>query len=327
MQSKSCEKKIVLVETGGTISTDFSDGYLSAGKVSLAERFPSVPFIRSVSPVTVLSENETFGDINAICKRIAEEANKGDCDGIIATHGTDSLTYFAAASALILSGIKIPVVIVSADLPLSDEKSNGADNMLGAYEFIRSAKDGGVFAAYKNDGECVKLHYGARLNYSRGFDGYVSSAANGIRGEVRGGKFVSLCDKIERDTSWDNCGFVLPNETENKTRLVIPYVGLDYIALNRAAKADGAEIAHDSFHSGTLKTSGENSVNALEVPVFSAGRGDGNSYESEKFLSKNIRVYKNIAPVALYFKLVLSQGLDAEKRENYLRANVCGEYF
>ncbi len=331
MRSKNSDNGIILIETGGTVSTARENGYLAAGRVDLARAFPEIPFVRAEKPVTVLSENETFADINAICSCAsaqAEYAEKNGLSGIIITHGTDSLAFFAAASALMLYDVKVPIVIVSADLPVSDEKSNARDNMLGAYEFIKSRPRGGVFVAYRNSGENVKLHYGARLNLSRGFDGYVSSAADKILGEISGGAFVSVNEVADRDLTYiENAPTVLPTERENKTRYVVPYVGLDYIALNEAATACGAEIMHDSFHSGTLKTSGENSVNALTVPVFAAGKAGGNSYESEKFLGGNVRVYKNIAPAALYFKLVLSRNLDAKNREKYLRANICNEYF
>lgn len=316
------------METGGTISAAEDDGYLAAGRVSLREKFLSVPFIRSEKPVTVLSENETFDDINRICACVREQAEKGDADGIIITHGTDSLAFFASAAALMLCGMKIPAVIVSADLPLGNEKSNGRENMLGAYEFIRSRHCGGVFVSYKNAGENVKIHYGSRLNLSRGFDGYVSSAAGKIAGETVGGKFVP-CGEIFRTSGgeFENVIFTLPDENENKTLYITPYAGLDYVALDRFANENGFEIMHDSFHSGTVKTAGGNSVNALKVPVYLAGKTDGNSYESEKYLSKNVRVFKNIAPAALYFKLVLSRGLDGKSREKYLRENVSGEYF
>lgn len=328
MQSNGCKNGIALIETGGTISTAEENGYLAAGRVLLKDKFPTVPFVRSLRPVTVLSENEKFDDINRICACVREQVENGGSDGIIVTHGTDSLAFFAAASSLMLCGINIPVVIVSADLPLDDERSNGRDNMLGAYEFIKSVPCGGVYVAYKNAGENVKIHCGARLNLSRGFDGYVSSAAGKIAGEIVGGKFkpcgnVFTCSAAE----WKESEWTLPDESENKTLYITPYVGLDYKSLNDYARENGFEIMHDSFHSGTVKTAGENSVNALSVPVFLAGKADGNSYESEKYLNGNIRAYKNIAPAALYFKLVLSRGFDGKKRENYLKADVSGEYF
>ena len=306
----------------------------------MADIFEGIPFVRTEKPVTVLSENETFDDINKICSCVREVAKDGgNLSGIIITHGTDSLAFFATAAALMLCDLNVPVVVVSADLPLSEKSSNGKDNMLGAYGFICSSPEGGVYVAYKNAGENVKIHYGARLNLTRGFDGYVSSAADKICGYIDGdGKFVSVNKRIKtavtdiQPTSTDiqtSTPYLknLKEESENKTRFVVPYVGLDYIALNRAAEADGAEIMLDSFHSGTLKTHGENSVNALTVPVFSAGKSGGNSYESELFLSKNVKCYKNISPIALYFKLVLSRGLDAKTREKYLSADVSGEYF
>jgi len=65
-------------------------------------------------------------------------------DGIIITHGTDTLAYTAAALSFYFNAIKIPILLVSSDYPLDDSKANGLDNFMCAVEFIRQ-KCGQVF--------------------------------------------------------------------------------------------------------------------------------------------------------------------------------------
>ena len=49
-------------------------------------------------------------------------------EGIIVTTGTDTLAYSSAALGYAFGELSVPMVTVSANYPLSDERSNGFSN-------------------------------------------------------------------------------------------------------------------------------------------------------------------------------------------------------
>ena len=55
---------------------------------------------------------------------------KNAYDGVIITHGTDTLQYTAAFTGYIMAGAQIPIVLVSANYVLEDVRSNGVDNFI-----------------------------------------------------------------------------------------------------------------------------------------------------------------------------------------------------
>ena len=160
--------KILVIFTGGTIGSSIKKGWADVDQstqYTLLQNFQNVPGIsfETCSPFSVLSENLSATELNLLQKELQEHMSQ-DFDGIIVTHGTDTLQYTAAAIEYAFCGCKMPIVFVSADYPLEDPKTNGFANFEAAVELIRSAKSGGVFVAYKNNDEAtVNMHIGSRL--------------------------------------------------------------------------------------------------------------------------------------------------------------------
>ena len=155
---------ISVIFTGGTIGCKAKNGFLSTDEstgYALLDGFDAksagVEF--SVSrPYSVLSENLSANELNILQKELAEIL-RGGCDGVIVTHGTDSLLYTAAALEYAFDGCDVPVVLVSAAYPLDDERTNGHINFEAAVNFIKSKAGNGVYVSYKNDGEQgVNIH-------------------------------------------------------------------------------------------------------------------------------------------------------------------------
>ena len=86
--------------------------------------------------------------------------------GIIITHGTDTLGYFANFLSMILNNIDIPVVIVSSNYELTDKKANGLYNFQAACDFIKNELLPGVYVTYRNTtgkDTKTKVIYGSRI--------------------------------------------------------------------------------------------------------------------------------------------------------------------
>jgi glutamyl-tRNA(Gln) amidotransferase subunit D len=86
----------------------------------------------------MMSENMRFAHYNIIAKEIEAEIKAG-ADGIIVTHGTDTLHYTSAALAFILEDLPVPVLLVGAQRSSDRGSSDAAYNLLSAATFIASS--------------------------------------------------------------------------------------------------------------------------------------------------------------------------------------------
>ncbi len=73
-----------------------------------------------------------------MAKEIEKEIEK-KVDGIILTHGTDTLHYTAAALSFILEDLPIPVILVGAQRSSDRGSSDAAMNLICAVEFIKQS--------------------------------------------------------------------------------------------------------------------------------------------------------------------------------------------
>lgn len=193
-------KKILVILTGGTIcsSPDESLENKNQSNAAVAKRHIIADFERSASPYAhsvsfetralvpdILSENMTVSAWNALLDIFREDAIWKEYVGVIVLHGTDTLAYTASLLSLALSGAPIPVLMVSAQLPLltkdgeRESRTNGYCNFRAAVELILNGIAPNVYAVYRNmpseDSETGELlvHYGAHLlqcpNYSNDF--------------------------------------------------------------------------------------------------------------------------------------------------------------
>ena len=121
--------KILFIFTGGTIGSTCHENVISPDSSKshkLIQEYDTrfgIDFEFSVlEPYVELSENNTGEHIKKLCLCVTNNINK-NYDGIIVTHGTDTIQYSAATLGYALSSNSIPVCIVSANRPIDDKKS------------------------------------------------------------------------------------------------------------------------------------------------------------------------------------------------------------
>ena len=143
------KKKILLLTTGGTIaSLPGSDG-LEPRRSGVMER--ELEQLRTYYDITVQdvmcldSSNIRPEEWQLIAGHIFRE--RGDHDGIVVSHGTDTMAYTASAVTFMLPDIDIPVVFTGSQLPLADYLSDGPDNLRTAFA-MAAAGHPGVFLAF-----------------------------------------------------------------------------------------------------------------------------------------------------------------------------------
>jgi glutamyl-tRNA(Gln) amidotransferase subunit D len=158
--------KIVILHTGGTIASkvDYETGAV-APKFSPDELLSLFPELKEVALIdsklvaNILSENMGFDHYNIVGKAISEEIKKG-AQGIIITHGTDTLHYTSAALAFMLEHLDIPVILVGSQRSSDRGSSDAASNLMSAVAFAANSTFKGVAVCmHENDHDvnCVVI--------------------------------------------------------------------------------------------------------------------------------------------------------------------------
>ena len=159
VNSNKSKKTVTILHCGGTIASrvDYETGAVKAkfSPEELLEMFPElgeVVNLRSKLVANMLSENMRFAHYNIIAKMIEKEV-KSDTDGVIITHGTDTLHYTAAALSFMLENLPVPVLLVGAQRSSDRGSSDAFLNLKCAVQFISKTSFCNVAICMHNSAE------------------------------------------------------------------------------------------------------------------------------------------------------------------------------
>ena len=151
-------KKITLLATGGTIaSVQGADGLapgVSARELLDLAPQPAAAEITTRDVFSLDSSNIQPEEWRELA-RAAFDALE-NADGVVITHGTDTMAYTAAALSFMLRAPRGPVVLTGSQLPLKHPLSDAPVNLGEAFEVARSAPPG-VYVVFNH-----KIIHGAR---------------------------------------------------------------------------------------------------------------------------------------------------------------------
>ncbi len=143
------KKRILLLTTGGTIASVAGADGLEPRRSDVMER--ELNQLRTyynihVKDVLCLdSSNIRPEEWKSIATHIFE--NRAGFDGIVISHGTDTMAYTASAVTFMLPDIDLPVVFTGSQLPLTDVLSDGPDNLRTAFAMAAAGKPG-IYLAF-----------------------------------------------------------------------------------------------------------------------------------------------------------------------------------
>lgn len=142
--------KISILHTGGTIASkvDYSTGAVIAQftEKDILKLFPELKEIANIDSKLVRnmqSEMMRFAHYNILAEAVKKEADKG-AQGIIITHGTDTLHYTSAALSFALDNLGIPVILVGSQRSSDRPSSDAATNLITAAKFIANTDYAGI---------------------------------------------------------------------------------------------------------------------------------------------------------------------------------------
>lgn len=181
-------KTIRLLATGGTIASTKGEDGLAPGlrAEELLAHLPGLEKLCHCQAEDILymdSSNIQPEEWTLIAAAVMGAL--GSCDGIVITHGTDTMAYTAAALSFMLRGLDKPVIITGSQLPITALFSDARVNLATAFS-AACAGHPGVYLAFNN-----RIIHGTRAFKIRsmGFDAFRSinapyageSDARGVR--------------------------------------------------------------------------------------------------------------------------------------------------
>ncbi len=143
------KKHILLLTTGGTIASVEGGQGLEPHRSGVMER--EIQQLCTYYRITVRdlmcldSSNILPEQWQQIAAVVYECRNA--FDGIVVSHGTDTMAYTASAVTFMLPDINLPVVFTGSQLPLLDVLSDGPDNLRTAFAMAASGYPG-VYLAF-----------------------------------------------------------------------------------------------------------------------------------------------------------------------------------
>ena len=162
----------MILSTGGTIASkiDYRTGGVTSilNASELYEIFPEISNYASIFPEFLFneySENLTPNHWSLLSERVSYAILYEHFDGIIVSHGTDTMHYTSSAMSFALQNLSIPVVLVGSQRSSDRPSSDAFTNLLGAIKFITKTKFTGIFVCMHHtpSDNIIACHLGTRL--------------------------------------------------------------------------------------------------------------------------------------------------------------------
>lgn len=332
--------KILVILTGGTIGSKVNKNIINVNSAAAynliklyQDRYGTDAEFEVIQPMNILSENL----VPAYWKILYDTLDKVEFDsydGIIITHGSDTIAYTAAMTGFCYAHTTIPIVLIASNYALEDARSNGLANFYNAVCFIREKKVKGVFVIYQNDRKENIVYLATRLKEADTYLDQFSSYGGVDFGRVIDGHFEKTVHgqnpALEELNAFREKIIVRNPTFENSILFIRPYPGLDYSSI--LLKDDIKAVLHCTYHSATI-CEGEGKYSALEFVNRCKARGievyacSFKSTEdlyatSAKFLRDGVIPLLNISTEAAYAKLSLAYNQQVMDAKRFMDANI-----
>jgi glutamin-(asparagin-)ase len=271
-QAQQALPNVVILATGGTIAgagaSAVNSATYAAAKVGVEKLIAGLPELSKVANVRgeqvfqVASESLTNDNLLTLAKRVSALSKQADVDGIVITHGTDTLEETAYFLTLTVHTNK-PIVVVGSMRPGTALSADGALNLYDAVN-VAGSKDAmgkGVLVTMNDNidsGRDVSKNVNIKTN--------AFSSQWGPLGMIVEGKNYWFRAPVKRHTM--NSEFDIDSITAlPPVEIAMGYEGVSSVAIDAIAKSGAKAL----IHGGT----GNGSVADRIVPNLQKARSDG----------------------------------------------------
>jgi len=325
------KKKILLLSTGGTIASISSEYGLQPGQSGndLLATLGPIPYDVTVQDILRLdSTNIQPEEWQYIATRVY--AMRNGYDGVVITHGTDTMAYTASMLTFMLPGIDMPIVLTGSQLPINNPLSDAPYNLRCALKMAASGKPG-VFIAFDR-----KVLLGCRSVKVRttGFDAFESVKAAPVAVIDSDGLRFS-----ETQTQRQDVPCSLNTEIDSRVMLVKLIPGIDPKLFRALAMAGCRGLVIEAFGSGGLNFIRRDLVSAMGelvasgIPVVVCSqclyeRSDMTKYEvGRRALEQGVIPGEDMTSECAVTKLMwaLGQKMTLEEISLFFQTSIAGE--
>jgi glutamin-(asparagin-)ase len=271
-QAQQALPNVVILATGGTIAgagaSAVNSATYAAAKVGVEKLIAGLPELSKVANVRgeqvfqVASESLTNDNLLTLAKRVSALSKQADVDGIVITHGTDTLEETAYFLTLTVHTNK-PIIVVGSMRPGTALSADGALNLYDAVN-VAGSKDAmgkGVLVTMNDNidsGRDVSKNVNIKTN--------AFSSQWGPLGMIVEGKNYWFRAPVKRHTM--NSEFDIDSITAlPPVEIAMGYEGVSSVAIDAIAKSGAKAL----IHGGT----GNGSVADRIVPNLQKARSDG----------------------------------------------------
>lgn len=360
-------RELRIIYTGGTIGGKLSlqsniieQDIKRVPFINLLEKFPSLKDVlrqekvqlSSVTPIKKFSENVTPFDWSAIAKSVYDACLEG-VEAVVVAHGTDTMSYTAAALSFMLQGVKIPVILTGSNYPMEMKKTDAIRNIQDAIKVALDKRFKGVFLVFSGvENKPSDIHLGTRVRKEKFFENCFKTVNTDIIGTICRKHFwdttevikiinKKLFNEVTELNTTNN--FELKNNIVDKISFFKIYPGfnpeiIDYVVDKKETKGIILEV----YNSGTacvegkkysiLKSIERASLTNNYIPVFITSQHEGkvlmDTYVSSKELKEAGAIpLKDMITESAIPKLMWALGqVDSQKEViNLMLHNISGE--
>lgn len=259
-------KKIIMLTTGGTIaSQDGGDGLTPMVKgEAMIQMIPELKEICEIEVREVMNLDSTNMQpeewvqlANAVAEALPE------CDGVVITHGTDTMAYTASALTWMLQNLGKPVILTGSQLPVGHPQTDGKQNIYDSFCTAAAGRPGVYLVFYGR----ILRGCSARKVYTEHPDAFHSINEPDV-GQVCDGR-VTFYAEAENEKKSE---FYLDTSLDTRVVYMQLYPGFEPEILEVAVEKGYRGIILAGFGSGGVPFHRRNLLPAIEKEIQSVVR-------------------------------------------------------
>lgn len=328
-------KKVLLLTTGGTIAA-------RGGEMGLQPQLASSGLLQYMSELNSFYDIDTKDILNLDSSNIQAEEwqtiaravyeNLDNYDGIIITHGTDTMAYTSSMLSFMLQNLNKPVVLTGSQMPIENLLTDARNNLFTAFSAI-DCNIPGVSIAFDH-----KIINGARAVKVRtmGFEAFESVNAPYLGEVFANGMRCAPLPVTERDPEKPT---VLKDQLCNDVFLLKLIPGTNPAVFEKLAELNYRGIVLETFGAGGMHFVRRNLTSELKklsdrgIAVVACSQclyetSDFSMYEvGKRLLECGIIPGRDMTTEAIVTKLMwaLGQTTDLDEVRRIFNTNYAGE--
>jgi len=335
--------KVSIISTGGTIASrvDYVTGGVYAA-MSSRDLLSIVPELADIAQIeadilySVFSENINSDHWEGMAKRVTEKIRQG-ADGVVITHGTDTMGYSTAALTLAIQNLPVPVIFVGSQRSSDRPSSDSATNLVAVVNAASHAPFAEVVLGMHEgtSDDSIIFHPGAKVRKCHSSARYAFQTVNASPvARFRDGKIEMITEHYRPRQDSEP---VIMNKFEKKVALVKFHPGFNPIIIDTLTDAGFRGIVFEGTGLGhvsetlydAIGRAGKAGVLLGMTSQCIWGRVNMNVYSMGRELTRRgVEPLDDMLPETALVKMMWSLGNTgtAEEAKRLLKTNVAGEY-